>query len=171
MENQEFIKELKFGPGDGNLHYYLFNWRCPDMTHDRVAVVLQWFLHGNTVLFFLENVINFFIAFFLKILCFRAFCSSFSNQNIHKQNKLVSCVYYSFPDSCYEKRNDVNPNSQIKKVKICFNGLRMRRIDGWWEQRSAHKNKFFKACHSTKFPRFWLLFCNLCISSSPLNCC
>ncbi|KAH7438984.1 hypothetical protein KP509_04G040000 [Ceratopteris richardii] len=27
MENQTFLKELKFGPGDGHLHYYLYNYR------------------------------------------------------------------------------------------------------------------------------------------------
>lgn len=27
MENETFLKELKFGPGDGKLHYYLYNYR------------------------------------------------------------------------------------------------------------------------------------------------
>ncbi|MCO5558057.1 hypothetical protein L7F22_011632 [Adiantum nelumboides] len=27
MHNQSFLKELKFGPGDGHLHYYLYNYR------------------------------------------------------------------------------------------------------------------------------------------------
>lgn len=27
MHNESFLKELKFGPGDGNLHYYLYNYR------------------------------------------------------------------------------------------------------------------------------------------------
>lgn len=27
MENESFLKELKFGPGDGKLHYYLYNYR------------------------------------------------------------------------------------------------------------------------------------------------
>lgn len=26
MDNQTFLKELKFGIGDGSLHYYLYNW-------------------------------------------------------------------------------------------------------------------------------------------------
>ena len=26
MENSMFLNELKFGPGDGFLHYYLYNW-------------------------------------------------------------------------------------------------------------------------------------------------
>lgn len=27
LQNQQFLKELKFGEGDGFLRYYLFNWR------------------------------------------------------------------------------------------------------------------------------------------------
>ncbi|KAK0598384.1 hypothetical protein LWI29_034158 [Acer saccharum] len=27
MQNETFVKELKFGPGDGKLHYYLYNYR------------------------------------------------------------------------------------------------------------------------------------------------
>lgn len=27
MENTSFLKELKFGIGDGSLQYYLYNWR------------------------------------------------------------------------------------------------------------------------------------------------
>lgn len=27
MLNESFLKELKFGPGDGKLHYYLYNYR------------------------------------------------------------------------------------------------------------------------------------------------
>jgi glycylpeptide N-tetradecanoyltransferase len=31
MENKEFLETLKFGIGDGNLQYYLYNWRCPSI--------------------------------------------------------------------------------------------------------------------------------------------
>jgi len=27
MDNTLFLEEQKFGAGDGQLHYYLFNWR------------------------------------------------------------------------------------------------------------------------------------------------
>lgn len=27
LDNASFLKELKFGEGDGYLHYYLYNWR------------------------------------------------------------------------------------------------------------------------------------------------
>lgn len=27
MENSSFLKDLKFGIGDGSLQYYLYNWR------------------------------------------------------------------------------------------------------------------------------------------------
>ncbi|XP_010445121.1 PREDICTED: glycylpeptide N-tetradecanoyltransferase 1-like [Camelina sativa] len=30
MHNESFLKELKFGPGDGQLHYYLYNYRLRD---------------------------------------------------------------------------------------------------------------------------------------------
>lgn len=40
MENDDFFKKLKFGMGDGNLQYYLYNWRCPEMTPNQVGLVL-----------------------------------------------------------------------------------------------------------------------------------
>ncbi|XP_063395087.1 glycylpeptide N-tetradecanoyltransferase 2-like [Cydia fagiglandana] len=41
MENKEFLEPLKFGIGDGNLQYYLYNWRCPSMTPNKIGLVLQ----------------------------------------------------------------------------------------------------------------------------------
>ena len=41
MENKTFLEPLKFGIGDGNLHYYLYNWRCPSMESNHVGLVLQ----------------------------------------------------------------------------------------------------------------------------------
>merc|ERR1719318_1114872 len=41
MENSEFLEKLKFGIGDGNLQYYLYNWRCPRMEPTKVGLVLQ----------------------------------------------------------------------------------------------------------------------------------
>ncbi|XP_072109843.1 glycylpeptide N-tetradecanoyltransferase 2 isoform X2 [Mobula birostris] len=41
MENKTFLEKLKFGIGDGNLQYYLYNWRCPDMEPEKVGLVLQ----------------------------------------------------------------------------------------------------------------------------------
>jgi glycylpeptide N-tetradecanoyltransferase len=29
MNNEEYLKELKFGVGDGHLRYYLYNWKVP----------------------------------------------------------------------------------------------------------------------------------------------
>lgn len=40
MQNDEFLEELKFGIGDGNLQYYLYNWRCPPMESKDVGIVL-----------------------------------------------------------------------------------------------------------------------------------
>ena len=36
MENKTFLEKLKFGIGDGNLQYYLYNWKCPSMGSDKV---------------------------------------------------------------------------------------------------------------------------------------
>jgi glycylpeptide N-tetradecanoyltransferase len=40
MENADFLEKLKFGIGDGNLQYYLYNWRCPEMVPSDVGLVL-----------------------------------------------------------------------------------------------------------------------------------
>ncbi len=39
MDNKEFLEKLKFGIGDGNLQYYLYNWRCPAMQPSQVRPV------------------------------------------------------------------------------------------------------------------------------------
>lgn len=41
MDNKEFLEELKFGGGDGNLQYYLYNWKCPDILPEKIGLVLQ----------------------------------------------------------------------------------------------------------------------------------
>ncbi|KAJ1373455.1 glycylpeptide N-tetradecanoyltransferase [Parelaphostrongylus tenuis] len=41
MENASILEELKFGIGDGNLQYYLYNWRCPEMKPEQIGLVLQ----------------------------------------------------------------------------------------------------------------------------------
>ena len=40
MENDRFLGDLKFGMGDGNLQYYVYNWLCPTMEHGDVGLVL-----------------------------------------------------------------------------------------------------------------------------------
>lgn len=37
MENKTFLEKLKFGVGDGNLQYYLYNWKCPSMGSEKVT--------------------------------------------------------------------------------------------------------------------------------------
>lgn len=39
MENKQFLEELKFGIGDGNLQYYLYNWKCPKFTPEQVSII------------------------------------------------------------------------------------------------------------------------------------
>ncbi|XKL61243.1 hypothetical protein PGB90_008300 [Kerria lacca] len=41
MENKTFLEELKFGIGDGNLQYYLYNWKCPPIPPEKIGLVLQ----------------------------------------------------------------------------------------------------------------------------------
>jgi len=40
MENDDFLKELKFGIGDGFLQYYLYNWKCPKIDPKGIGLVL-----------------------------------------------------------------------------------------------------------------------------------
>jgi len=40
MENDNFLKELKFGIGDGYLQYYLYNWKCPKIEPSGIGLVL-----------------------------------------------------------------------------------------------------------------------------------
>uniref|UniRef100_H3DLY1 Glycylpeptide N-tetradecanoyltransferase n=1 Tax=Tetraodon nigroviridis TaxID=99883 RepID=H3DLY1_TETNG len=41
MENKVFLEKLKFGIGDGNLQYYLYNWKCPPMEPDKSGCVFR----------------------------------------------------------------------------------------------------------------------------------
>ncbi|CAF1154022.1 unnamed protein product [Rotaria sordida] len=41
MDNKEFLEKLKFGEGDGNIQYYIYNWKCPLIPAEKVALVLQ----------------------------------------------------------------------------------------------------------------------------------
>jgi hypothetical protein len=36
MDNRDFLEKLKFGVGDGNLQYYIYNWKCPQMNPEKV---------------------------------------------------------------------------------------------------------------------------------------
>ena len=40
MDNASFFDALKFGQGDGFLHYYVYNWRCPQVQPNEVGLVL-----------------------------------------------------------------------------------------------------------------------------------
>jgi glycylpeptide N-tetradecanoyltransferase len=40
IENAQIFKDLKFGIGDGQLHYYLYNWHCPPISPNEVGIVL-----------------------------------------------------------------------------------------------------------------------------------
>jgi len=40
MENETFLESLKFGSGDGLLHYYLYNWRIRGIKPEDIGIVL-----------------------------------------------------------------------------------------------------------------------------------
>jgi len=40
MDNSTFLQDLKFGPGDGVLHYYFFNWAMPQIPPNKLGLVL-----------------------------------------------------------------------------------------------------------------------------------
>uniref|UniRef100_UPI0037E88903 glycylpeptide N-tetradecanoyltransferase 1-like n=1 Tax=Semicossyphus pulcher TaxID=241346 RepID=UPI0037E88903 len=40
MDNKSFLEKLKFSVHDSSLHYYLYNWMCPNMSPDKVGLVL-----------------------------------------------------------------------------------------------------------------------------------
>ena len=40
MENEDFLKELKFGPGDASLHFYLYNYRCPEIPGNKQGFLI-----------------------------------------------------------------------------------------------------------------------------------
>lgn len=40
LDNKEFLQDLKFGPGDGNLHYYFYNWGYPIVQPKNVGLVM-----------------------------------------------------------------------------------------------------------------------------------
>ena len=41
LYSSEYLEKLKFGIGDGNLQYYLYNWKCPEMKPEEIGLVLQ----------------------------------------------------------------------------------------------------------------------------------
>uniref|UniRef100_A0A8C8FAC7 Glycylpeptide N-tetradecanoyltransferase n=1 Tax=Oncorhynchus tshawytscha TaxID=74940 RepID=A0A8C8FAC7_ONCTS len=49
MENKVFLEKLKFGIGDGNLQYYLFNWKCPPMDPDMVRRLCLYVVCSVTI--------------------------------------------------------------------------------------------------------------------------
>jgi glycylpeptide N-tetradecanoyltransferase len=40
MQNEPLFADLKFGRGDGQLHYYCYNWRVAQMAPQDVGLVL-----------------------------------------------------------------------------------------------------------------------------------
>jgi hypothetical protein len=47
MENAKFLEQLKFGIGDGNLQYYVYNWKCPPMESNKVNSEFKGIFNGR----------------------------------------------------------------------------------------------------------------------------
>jgi glycylpeptide N-tetradecanoyltransferase len=41
MHNTSFLETLKFGKGDGVLHYYMYNYKAKDIENDRMGLVMM----------------------------------------------------------------------------------------------------------------------------------
>ena len=52
MDNEQFLQALKFGIGDGNLQYYVYNWKCPSMLPKKVS-----FIHYTIYYYFKQIII------------------------------------------------------------------------------------------------------------------
>lgn len=51
MDNEQFLQALKFGIGDGNLQYYVYNWKCPSMLPKKVSFIQY------TIYYYYEQII------------------------------------------------------------------------------------------------------------------
>lgn len=60
MENKTFLEKLKFGIGDGNLQYYLYNWKCPSMGAEKVRFVV--FAALFTIITLVTKVLQFYFS-------------------------------------------------------------------------------------------------------------
>ena len=40
MDNEPLLKDLKFGPGDASLKFYLYNYRCPEIPGNKQAFLI-----------------------------------------------------------------------------------------------------------------------------------
>lgn len=40
MDNALYVQQQKFGNGDGYLNFYMYNWKCPDITQNKVGLVM-----------------------------------------------------------------------------------------------------------------------------------
>jgi glycylpeptide N-tetradecanoyltransferase len=48
MENEEFLKGLKFGIGDGHLQYYIYNWSTTEVIVHRELMYMH--TYGASIL-------------------------------------------------------------------------------------------------------------------------
>lgn len=65
MENKVFLEKLKFGIGDGNLQYYLYNWKCPPMDPDKVSGILIMVNICTFMIYSLPRCLNVLVVLFI----------------------------------------------------------------------------------------------------------
>ena len=53
MDNKEFMEKLKFGSGDGNIQYYLYNWKCPLIPAEKVCPAFSICVRSCMFVFYL----------------------------------------------------------------------------------------------------------------------
>jgi hypothetical protein len=53
MDNKEFLEKLKFGDGDGNIQYYIYNWKCQLIPAEKVCFIFLNF-HILIYIFFVQ---------------------------------------------------------------------------------------------------------------------
>ena len=65
MQNEPILEDLKFGIGDGNLNYYIYNWKCPTIAPNKVNTYVPLLLISHHLL-----IKTFTIMLFVKQLRF-----------------------------------------------------------------------------------------------------
>ena len=89
MDNKDFLSELKFGIGDGNLQYYLYNWRCPAMSPDQASNNITYTAGGVQQCHPIRQLSQFISI--TNIIYFKNLTALYSNQN----NPQSAVKYYT----------------------------------------------------------------------------
>ncbi|RWS25182.1 glycylpeptide N-tetradecanoyltransferase 2-like protein [Leptotrombidium deliense] len=147
MENKTVLENLKFGVGDGNLQYYLFNYKCPSLPpekgfglskdvlfnyHPFFMIFGMLFLYGNSVIIYRVlpfkkftvklchgglNLVSFIFALFAL---FAVFKSHFDAVSFFLLNYLFGFTAFLYPGYPLIVRAIVLPYHQIAGKLLFF---------------------------------------------------